>query len=161
VAGIFIEILAILVAANSLPVLLARLLGPRGAQPVDGGWKPPDGQPLFGRSKTWRGVIAMLAGSALTAFALGYSAGFGLVFGALVAAGDLLSSFVKRRRRLTSSARATGLDQLPESLLPSLYATCHLGIDWWWAPLWAAVFMLLAMVISPLLFLLRIRKRPY
>jgi hypothetical protein len=35
-------------------------------------------------------------------------------------AGDLLSSFVKRRLNLPPSSRATGLDQIPESLLPAL-----------------------------------------
>ncbi len=159
--GIFVDILAMLIAANSAPVLLALLLGSRGALPVDGGRTLGDGQPLFGSSKTWRGVIAMPAASALAAVALGQDAGFGLVFGALVGAGDLLSSFVKRRRKLPPSSRATGLDQLPESLLPSIYATLHLELDWWWAPLWAAVFMLLEMVVSPLLFRLHIRKRPY
>jgi CDP-2,3-bis-(O-geranylgeranyl)-sn-glycerol synthase len=35
-------------------------------------------------------------------------------------AGDLVASFVKRRLGLPGSSRATGLDQIPESLLPLL-----------------------------------------
>ena len=35
--------------------------------------------------------------------------------------GDLLSSFLKRRLGLAPSSRATGLDQIPESLLPALF----------------------------------------
>ncbi len=97
----------------------------------------------------------------MAAALLGYSAGFGLAFGALVMTGDLLSSFLKRRRGLPASSRATGLDQLPESLLPALFTTAYLGLDWWWAPLWAAAFMLLEIVVSKPLFLLHIRKRPY
>lgn len=34
--------------------------------------------------------------------------------------GDLVSSFVKRRIDLPPSSRASGLDQMPESLFPSL-----------------------------------------
>ncbi len=157
----FIDILVMLVAANGAPVLTARCLGPRLAWPVDGGRTLPDGNPLFGSSKTWRGVIAILGASTVAAALLGYSAGFGLAFGALVMAGDLLSSFLKRRRGLPASSRATGLDQLPESLLPALFTTAYLGLDWWWAPLWAAAFMLLEIVVSKPLFLLHIRKRPY
>ena len=44
----------------------------------------------------------------------------GAVIGAVSMAGDALASFVKRRLGLPSSARATGLDQIPESLLPLL-----------------------------------------
>ena len=33
-------------------------------------------------------------------------------------AGDLLSSFTKRRMRLASSSMAPGIDQVPESVLP-------------------------------------------
>ena len=40
---------------------------------------------------------------------------FGLAFSALSMAGDLLSSFIKRRRGLPSGARSTALDQLPEA----------------------------------------------
>lgn len=157
----FFEILVMLIAANGMPVLLALLLGSRAALPVDFGRLLPDGEPLFGASKTWRGLIAMLAASSLAAVALDRGAGFGLVFGALVVAGDLFSSFIKRRRRLPPSTRATGLDQLPESLLPSIYATLHLGLDWWWAPVWSAAFMLLEIAMSRPLFLLHIRKQPY
>jgi CDP-2,3-bis-(O-geranylgeranyl)-sn-glycerol synthase len=157
----FLEILALLIAANGAPVLAARTFGPLVSLPVDGGRKLSDGRPLFGASKTWRGVIAALGASVLLGVLLGYDAGFGLVFGALVIAGDLLSSFVKRRRGLAPSSKSTGLDQLPESILPSIYTVTYLGIEWWWAPLWAVAFMLLEILVSPLLFRLHIRKNPY
>lgn len=156
-----LEILALLVAANGAPVLAYHLPGQLGRQPVDGGRKMPDGRPLLGGSKTWRGVLAALGASILLAILLGYGALFGLVFALLVVAGDLLSSFLKRRLGLVPSSRSTGLDQLPESILPSIYAVMHLGVEWWWVPLWAVAFMLLEIVASPLLFRLHIRKRPY
>ena len=140
----FIEILVMLVAANGAPVLAARCLGSRAEWPVDGGRKRSDGQPLYGSSKTWRGLGAIRVASVILAVALDYGVSFGLVFGATVIAGDLLSSFVKRRRGMPSSSRATGLDQLPESPL-----------------LWAAAFMVLEIVLSRPLYHLHIRKRPY
>ena len=158
---VFLEILVLLIAANGAPVITARCLGPRAAWPVDGGRTLPDGKPLFGSSKTWRGLIAVMATSAVLAAALGFGLTFGLVFGALVAAGDLLSSFVKRRRGLPPSSCATGLDQLPESLLPSIYAVIQLGLAWWWSVLWAAAFMVLEILLSRPLYHLHIRKRPY
>jgi CDP-2,3-bis-(O-geranylgeranyl)-sn-glycerol synthase len=157
----FIEILALLVAVNGAPVLATYFLGARASRPVDGGWQLADGRPLLGNSKTWRGFIIALCVSCVLVLLLGYGLQFGLIFGALVMAGDLASSFIKRRRGLVSSDPSRGLDQLPESFLPSLYATFHLEIAWWWSLLWAAAFMLVEILISLPLFLLHIRKRPY
>ena len=157
----FIEILAMLVAVNGAPVLVAYFLGARANRPVDGGWRLTDGRPLLGDSKTWPGFVAAICTSCVLALLLGYGLKFGLVFGVLVMAGDLASSFIKRRMGLASSDPSRGLDQLPESFLPSLYATYHLDIAWWWSLVWAAAFMLVEIIISLPLFLLHIRKRPY
>ncbi len=56
----------------------------------------------------------------LAAWLIGLSWQLGVVVAALAIAGDLLSSFVKRRMGLASSSMAIGLDQIPESLLPLL-----------------------------------------
>jgi hypothetical protein len=48
------------------------------------------------------------------------SAGVGAALGAGAMLGDLVSSFIKRRLGVASSGRATGLDQIPEALLPLL-----------------------------------------
>ena len=157
----FIEILAILIAVNGAPVLAAYYLGSRANQPVDGGWRLLDGRPLFGDAKTWRGLTAALFTSCVLSLLLGYGFVFGLVFGLLVMAGDLSSSFIKRRRGLASSDQSRGFDQLPESFLPALYITYYLGIAWWWSLLWAAIFMLLEILISLPLYRLHIRNRPY
>ena len=158
---IALEILALLLVANGAPVLAAHFLGTRWQRPIDGGLKLPDGRPLFGGSKTWRGVISAVGAAALLAAALGYSVAFGMTFGILVVTGDLLSSFIKRRMGLAPSSRSTGLDQLPESLLPSIYAVAHLGLEWWWAPLYALAFMVVEILVSPPLFRLHSRKNPY
>ena len=157
----FIEILIMLLATNGGPILAARICRHRGSAPVDFGRKLEDKRPLFGSSKTWRGLAAALAVSCGLSAVFGYGIEFGLVFGLLVMAGDLISSFVKRRCGLQSSDQFLGLDQIPESLLPALYTVVALDIAWVWAVLWTAAFMLLELLISKPLFLLRIRKRPY
>ena len=69
--------------------------------------------------------------------------------------------FVKRRLNLRPSARAPGLDQLPESLLPALAVREALQLDWWEVVAVVAAFFLLGSLVSPVLHRLRIRNRPY
>lgn len=159
--GTSLEILLLLVAANSAPVLAEYLLGSRGAAPVDMGLRLPDGRPLFGRSKTWRGLLAAVMASCLLSSVLGYGCGFGLAFGTAAMAGDLVSSFTKRRLGRESSTKSTGLDQLPESFLPCVYAVYALDLSWWYAALLPIAFMLLEIIASRPLYKLHIRKRPY
>ena len=140
---------------------MARISQAHGAQALDLGRKLHDGRPIFGSSKTWRGLAAALVTSCILSMVFGYGIWFGLVFGVLVMSGDLLSSFIKRRTGLKPSDQCMGLDQLPESFIPSVYAVWHLGAGWWWAVLLALAFMLLEILISRPLFWLHIRKRPY
>jgi CDP-2,3-bis-(O-geranylgeranyl)-sn-glycerol synthase len=156
-----LEILALLVVANGAPIIAARMMRSVAAQPIDLGRSLSDGHPLFGTSKTWRGVIAALLSCAMCAPLLGFTPAFGLFFAALSMTGDLCASFVKRRRGLAPSDQALGLDQLPEALLPSLYAVAVTEIPWWWVLLLPALFMLLELLVSRPLYLLKIRKRPY
>jgi CDP-2,3-bis-(O-geranylgeranyl)-sn-glycerol synthase len=160
-AETFITLLFMLVASNAGPVLAAWLLQSRCARPVDSGWQWRDRRPIFGPAKTWRGVIAALACACGLALVLGYGVEFGAVFGLLVVAGDLLSSFVKRRLAVAPSSRCLGLDQLPESFFPAAYAVAALQLPWWWAPLLSLAFLLVDMLVSRPLYLLKIRKRPY
>jgi CDP-2,3-bis-(O-geranylgeranyl)-sn-glycerol synthase len=157
----FLQILLLLVATNGAPVLAAYFMGRRGDLPVDFGKRLGDGRALFGSSKTWRGLLAATLAACLLSMLLGYSPLFGLTFGALAMAGDLLSSFVKRRSGLEPSDQSLGWDQLPESLLPSLYAVAVLDLPWWHAVLLPIAFMLVEILISKPLFKLHIRKRPY
>ena len=157
----FIKLLVMLLATNGAPILMARIFQSRGAQPLDLGRQLLDGRPVFGSSKTWRGLAAALITSCILSMIFGYGIWFGLVFGILVIVGDLTSSFIKRRTGLKPSDQCTGLDQLPESFIPSVYAVWHLGAGWWWAVLLSLAFMLLEILISKPLFWLNIRKRPY
>jgi CDP-2,3-bis-(O-geranylgeranyl)-sn-glycerol synthase len=159
--GTFFTVLFLLVVANGTPVLTARLLGDRAAQRIDLDSKLPDGWDLFGPSKTWRGLLAALVTTGIAATLLGHTAVFGVIIAGLAMAGDLVSSFIKRRRGLASSSRSTGLDQLPEALLPTCYAVAALNLPWWWILALPAAFMVLEIYLSKPLFKLGIRKRPY
>ncbi len=159
--AIFVKLLTMLLASNGAPILAARLFGSRASTPVDFNKRLGDGNAIFGESKTWRGVFAALLTACSLAMFFGFGLIFGLVFGCQVVLGDLISSFIKRRRGLAPSARSTGLDQLPESLLPALYSCITMALAWWWAIVLGLVFMLVQLLISRPLFLLKVRKRPY
>ena len=115
-----LSILLLLGVANGSPIFARRLLKERFSIPVDGGRQLPDGQPVFGSSKTVLGLVVSLCSTTLIAFVLGFdwSIGTSIALGAM--AGDLFSSFVKRRLRMEPHAQAFGLDQVPEALLQLL-----------------------------------------
>ncbi|MCR8916161.1 CDP-archaeol synthase [Marinobacter panjinensis] len=158
---ISLELFVMLVLANGVPVVAARVFGRRWSAPVDGGRLWRDGRPLLGNSKTWRGVVSGMLACGLFALIIGMGLLFGLVFGLLGLIGDMISSFIKRRAGLDSSARALGLDQIPEALLPMILA-------WYWLELnglvvagVVALFTVSNIVLSPLLFRLGIRHQPH
>ena len=157
----FSNLLLMLFITNGAPVVATYLFQSRGNQALDRGKILADGRPVFGPSKTWRGLAAALFSACVLSLFLGYTIAFGLAFGLLAMTGDLASSFIKRRKGLASSARATGLDQLPESFIPALYAVIALERDWWWAVLLSLAFMLLEIAISKPLYWLHIRNRPH
>jgi hypothetical protein len=121
--------LGLLATSNALPWLLGNALGTRGAAPLDFGLHWRDGERLFGAHKTWRGLAGAVVGSSLVGWLAGLSPGVGAAFGALAMAGDLLSSFVKRRLRLKPGHDVPGLDQLPECLVPLIALVHPLGLD--------------------------------
>lgn len=156
-----LKLLLLLVVANSAPVLARDLFGERGGWPLDGGRRWRDGRPLLGRSKTLRGLLAATVATAAVGWTIGAGAGFGALIGLTAMAGDALSSFVKRRLALPSSARATGLDQLPEALLPTALAALLRPLGVVEALVVVALFFALEVLLSPLLYRLGIRRRPY
>lgn len=121
--------LLMLAAANSTPVIVARSLGAKYAAPIDGNRVLRDQHPVFGPHKTWRGLFTGMLAAALVGMLL--DAGFllGAVFGLLALAGDLLSSFIKRRLGCGSGRSVLFLDQLPEALLPLLILREALGLE--------------------------------
>ena len=112
-------ILLLLLIANGAPLLAGKLLR-KYHYPLDGGSKFVDGRPLFGPSKTIRGILAALVATPLASIALGLGWLPGLLIGLFAMIGDLFSSFLKRRLDMPSSRHASGLDHVPESLFPLL-----------------------------------------
>lgn len=158
---LIVELFILLVAANAVPVLAGHLLGQRFAWPLDGGVKFVDGWPLFGASKTVRGLVLAVVATTAGAVLLGLSWRIGALIGATSMCGDLLSSFVKRRLKLPPSSRATGLDQIPESLFPLLACQPLLHLTLTEILIVVALFLVGDIAVSPLFYKLRIRKRPY
>jgi CDP-2,3-bis-(O-geranylgeranyl)-sn-glycerol synthase len=109
------KILILLMIANGAPLVARKVFGDRWSWPLDAGKIWHDGRPVLGVSKTVRGVICSIVATMIVAPAIGVSWTVGLAAGAAAMAGDLSSSFVKRRLELAASERATGLDQVPES----------------------------------------------
>ncbi|HSP00063.1 MAG TPA: CDP-archaeol synthase [Thioalkalivibrio sp.] len=158
---ISLELFVMLVLANGAPVLAARLSGRRWSAPVDGGRLWRDGRPLLGPSKTWRGVLSGMLACGLFALITGIGLIFGLLFGLLGLIGDMISSFIKRRAGLASSARATGLDQVPEALLPMILAWFWLELSWFSVAAVVVLFTVSNILLSPLLYRLGIRHQPH
>ena len=158
---IVLELFLMLVLANGTPVVAAGLLKNRWSAPVDGGRLWSDGRPVLGESKTWRGVVSGALACAVFALFTGLGFLFGLLFGLLGLAGDMLSSFIKRRLGLASSARAIGLDQIPEALLPMLLAMAWLPVSFWVVLIVVVLFTLSNIFGSPLLYRLGIRRQPH
>ena len=158
---VVVKLLVLLTVANGAPVVAKRLLGDRHAVPLDGNARFIDGRPLLGASKTIRGLLLAVAATAAVAPLLGLTVGTGLLVGVGAMAGDLLSSFIKRRLGFKPSSRATGLDQIPESLIPALL--CWKAMSLTAADVVAVVgaFFIGEIVLSRLLFWMHIRYRPY
>ena len=158
---VVLKLLALLAVANGTPVFVSSVLHHRFALAVDGGAKFFDGRRLFGESKTIRGVVASIGLSAACSPILGLPLKAGLIVGALAMAGDLFSSFLKRRMSLPSAAKATLLDQVPESLFPLLACQKLLSLTAIEIVVTVALFFISEIVISRLLYKLRLRDRPY
>jgi hypothetical protein len=155
------QALILITVANGAPVIVKRILGERCSQPLDAGILWRDRRAAFGPSKTFRGLIASVLTTALIApiFRVGWIVG--LAVGLAAMAGDLLSSFLKRRLGIPPSARATGLDQIPESLFPGLVCMPALDLNWTDVLVISCVFFAGEIVLSCILYALHIRARPY
>lgn len=155
------RLLLLLAVANGAPILAKRLFGARWGAPLDGACLFFDGRPLLGPSKTVRGVVAAVFCTALAASLLDISPAIGAVMGAASMLGDVLSSFVKRRLGIESSGRASGLDQIPEALLPLLVVYTTLALSPLEVALITTAFFLMEIPLARLSFKAGLRDRPY
>jgi len=159
--GLSVRLLVLLVVANLAPLLARRLLGARWQAPLDGGLRFVDGRPLLGPAKTVRGLAAAIVATALCAPVVGIPIVLGALMGAAAMAGDALSSFVKRRLGVATSAEAIGLDQIPESLLPLLAVQGALSLSLVQILGVTSVFVALGVPLRRLVHRMRLRNRPH
>ena len=155
------KILFLLFLANGAPVIAKKLLGSRWAYPLDAGRKYFDGLPLFGASKTYRGIISSVLLTPAGAILVGYTIETGILFAIASLAGDLTSSFTKRRLGYPPSSRSPGLDQLPESIFPLLIFWQTLDLNLAIAVTVVISFFAGEVILSRILYRLNIREHPY
>ena len=155
------RLLLLLAVANAAPILAKRFLGSRWSTPLDGGARFFDGRRLLGPTKTLRGVVAAVLATAIAAAMLGMPGALGALIGVAAMGGDALSSFLKRRFDVAPSGKATGLDQVPEALLPLLAVREYLDLS----PLEIGgitlAFFLLEIPVAKLCYRLGIRDTPH
>ena len=172
-------LLVLIIVANGSPIVVEKvaqkvapkLLDKRWQSALDAGRCLKDGKPVFGPTKTWRGVVSACLFTGLAAWLMHWSVMAGLLIALGAMTGDLLSSFIKRRLGMASSSRALGLDQIPESLLPLLllkaFSTALLPLTlqahMTWTLVWqvVAMFFIAELLLSKILFHLHIRNQPY
>ena len=155
------KILVLAALANGTPLVAKKIFGSRFSYPVDGGRTLVDGRPLFGPSKTIRGVLGSILVTSACAPLIGVEVSVGATAAAAAMAGDLLSSFLKRRLDFPPSSQAIGLDQVPESLFPMLACRQALSLSIVDIVLGVAIFVAGELIFSRLLYRLRLRDRPY
>ncbi len=155
------KLLLLLMVTNGTPIIAHKLFGCRLEAPLDAGMQCFDGRPLFGSSKTIRGLFLAIVVTTLCAPLFGFSWGIGLIIGSTAMMGDLLSSFTKRRLGFAPSSMVLGLDQIPESLLPLLACMIPLRLSWQSIAIVVVVFFASELLCSVVLYRLRIRQRPY
>ena len=159
--SLLLQLLILLVVANGTAVVAKKILGVAFGRPLDGGALFVDGEPIFGPSKTIRGVVVSLLGTSICAALMGLGWQIGSLIATFAVVGDLFSSFVKRRMRLASSSMAIGLDHIPESLFPLLASRLLLPLSTLDIIVGVTVFVVGALILSPLLFKLNLRDEPH
>jgi CDP-2,3-bis-(O-geranylgeranyl)-sn-glycerol synthase len=156
-----LKILALVTVANGTPVVAKTILGDRFVAPIDGGSKFVDGRPLLGSSKTIRGIFLSILVTSVFAPVVGLDWKIGVLVASVAMAGDLFSSFLKRRMNLPAGGKATGLDQLPESLFPLLACRSRLSLTAADIIVGVAIFLVGELLLSRLLYHFHLRDHPY
>ena len=155
------EILLLILVANGAPILLSFIFSHRMALPVDLGFKLGDQQALFGKTKTWRGLIASLVFTILASVIIGLGIWTGFIISVLAMTGDLLSSFIKRRLKKPPSSQVFLLDQVPESLFPVFGVVSLYSLQLMQVIVIVVSFIIMEVVLSLILYRIGVRKRPY
>jgi CDP-2,3-bis-(O-geranylgeranyl)-sn-glycerol synthase len=158
---LLVQLLILLVVANGAAVAAKKLFGATFARPLDGDALFVDGRPILGPAKTIRGIVASVLATSICAWLIGLGWELGALIAAFAMAGDLFSSFVKRRLHLASSSMAIGLDHIPESLFPLLAVRWLLQLSMLEVVAGVTIFVVGTLVLSPILFRLNLRDEPH
>ena len=158
---LILKFLLLLAIANGTPVVAKRLLGRFLRYPLDAGVTFIDGRAILGSSKTIRGVLVSVIATSVCAPLLGFAWTTGLLISLAAMAGDLFSSFIKRRIGYPPSSKALGLDQIPESLFPALACKSILALTFTDVILIVALFSVGNLIVSRLLYKIQLRDEPH
>ena len=156
-----LQLLALMTLANGTPIVAKKIFGPQFSFPLDAGTIFFDGRPLFGPSKTIRGILISVLITTASAPLVGLDLTIGAIVAGAAMAGDLFSSFVKRRLNFPPSSQALGLDQVPESLFPMLACRDALSLTIADIALGVGIFFIGELILSRLLYQARVRDEPY
>jgi len=155
----FIQLLLLIIIANGAPVLVRIIFGDHLNSPVDLGFTLSDNHPVFGSSKTWRGIFAALLMASVAASLMNYPFVTGFLIASYAVIGDLSSSFIKRRFSMAPSSKAPLLDQVPESLLPAFMVMHTFNLEFS-SVLWLSfVFLIIDMAMTYILYHLKVLKK--
>ena len=158
---IILQVLTLLALANGIPVVIKDVLGRRFATPIDGGATFFDGRPVLGSSKTIRGILFSILITSAFAPLVGLDWKIGALVASVAMAGDLVSSFLKRRMNVPAGSKATGLDQVPESLFPLLACRAVLSLTALDIVIGTVGFFVAELLLSRLLYRFHLRDHPY
>ena len=156
-----LQLLVLITLANGAPIVAKKIFGPRFSFPLDAGTVFFDGRPLFGPSKTIRGILVSVLVTTASAPLIGLDLTIGAIVAGAAMAGDLFSSFVKRRLNYPPSSQALGFDQVPESLFPMLACRDALSLTIADIALGVGIFFIGALILSRFLFRAHLRDEPY
>ncbi|AWO92987.1 MULTISPECIES: CDP-archaeol synthase [Bradyrhizobium] len=156
-----LQLLVLMTLANGAPIVAKKIFGLRFSFPLDTGTVFFDGRPLFGPSKTIRGILISVLITTASAPLIGLDLTIGAIVAGATMAGDLFSSFVKRRLNYPPSSQALGLDQVPESLFPMLACRDALSLTIADIALGIGIFFIGALLLSRFLFRAHLRDEPY
>jgi len=156
-----LQLLVLITLANGAPIVAKKIFGPRFSFPLDAGTVFFNGRPLFGPSKGIRGILVSVLITTASAPLIGLDLTIGAIVAGAAMAGDLFSSFVKRRLNSPPSSQALGLDQVPESLFPMLACRDALSLTIADIALGVGIFFIGALILSRFLFRTHLRDEPY
>jgi len=161
ISEIHVQVLLLIIIANGAPIIARNIFRSHFDDPLDMGLKFFDNRPVFGPSKTIRGIFIAVMVTPIAAHYMDINWFTGFLIGLYAMFGDLFASFLKRRKGYESSEMALGLDQVPESLFPLIAVKAHFDFTLLEILALVLVFAVVELIVSRILFFMHIRLKPY